>query len=427
MTENAGGKVVAFERPAAYWLNKARAVKSPARLPDAARMYRKALDMSGNPDAALELARVYLDMQCFAAAEAALLRAVARQGLTPRACLLIGRCALQMGDEALAERALETCMRTAPGSPDADEAQETLWAYPWGDENVPRAANRLRVMCLQGEDADTPEKADRRFKRAVALSDTLEKTVYLAQMLLAAQFPPDVSRRLPREKLTHYALLMLRVQTVLSAGQAALAAQTLAAAAAGCESFAEAHAVCYVSMQCGVTDAAIALCERRLSRAPYSADAMRLYARCLAARGEGERAAAMNDRARAMDQMTNDSTLAARDALEDAVYAVPQRLRRGALNRLLHYLALKLTDDLPDETVYAVAVPAWRAMNAASKRLCADERDEDWYAAFTVYTLAAAGREARAEEILRSARRRRRVRRLVARLNRLRRPLKQIP
>ncbi len=426
MTENAGGKIVAFERPASYWLSKARAIKAPSRLPDAARMYRKALEKSGDPDVALELARVYLDMQCLAAAEVTLLRAVARQGLTPRACLLIGRCALAMGDEALSERALEQCMHLSPGSVDADEAQDMLWSYPWGDENIPRFSARLRVMCLQGEDAQTPELADKRYKRASKLADTVEKTVYLAQMLVTAQLPRDLSFRLPREKLNHFALLLLRLQTVIAAGQTALAEETLATMASSCELFAEAHAFCYVAKACNLIDSAVSLCEERLSKAPYSADYMRLLAMCLLARGDKDRAITIFDKARSLDQLTTDSTLAARDALEDALFAVPPRLKKSPLNRLLHFLALTLQDDLTDETIYAIAAPAWRALNDRAKRRCEDQKDIDWYAAFVVYTLSAAGKKSRADDVLSKTKRKRHVKRLIARLNRLRRPLMQI-
>lgn len=426
MTDNAGGQVVAFERPAAYWLSKARAIKAPSRLPDAARMYAKALDKSGDPAVALELARVYLDMQCVSAAETTLLRAVARQGLTQRACLLIGRCAMQFGDESLGERALEMCMRLSPGTPDADEAQETLWSYPWTDESIPHYAARLRIMCLQGEEADNKIKADRRYRRAAKLANTLEKTVYLSQMLMATQFPVDISARLPREKLMHYALLSLRVQALSAAGQKQVAEQILSSASAGADTLSEMRALCHIAVCAGVAESMLALCERRLSQAPWSADMLRLYARCLLSCGDRERAAAMLDRAHALDQLPTDSTLASRDALEDALCAVPPRLRRGPLNRLLHFLTLTLVDDLPDETIYLIAAPAWRALTPAAKRRCEDDRDADWYTAFVVYTLSAAGKEARAAAVLENARGKRHIGRLVARLNRLRRPLKQI-
>ena len=48
--------IVPFERPAAYWAVNARTHYSPAQLPDAARMMRKALEKSGDTGLALELA-----------------------------------------------------------------------------------------------------------------------------------------------------------------------------------------------------------------------------------------------------------------------------------------------------------------------------------------------------------------------------------
>ena len=47
--------VVPFERPAAYWAVRARKHYSPRKLPDAARLMRKALEKSGDPGLALEL------------------------------------------------------------------------------------------------------------------------------------------------------------------------------------------------------------------------------------------------------------------------------------------------------------------------------------------------------------------------------------
>ena len=43
------GKVVPFERPAAYWAVKARRHYTPAQLPDAARLMRKALEKRKGP------------------------------------------------------------------------------------------------------------------------------------------------------------------------------------------------------------------------------------------------------------------------------------------------------------------------------------------------------------------------------------------
>ena len=73
-------KVVPFERPASYWLKKARKAYKPDRLPEAARLMRKALEQGGDSHTALELAAIYRSMLCIGAAERYLMKAAAEGG-----------------------------------------------------------------------------------------------------------------------------------------------------------------------------------------------------------------------------------------------------------------------------------------------------------------------------------------------------------
>ena len=79
-------KVVPFERPASYWQKKARKAYKPDRLPEAARLMRKALEQGGDSHTALELAAIYRSMLCISAAERYLMKAAAEGGITPQLC-----------------------------------------------------------------------------------------------------------------------------------------------------------------------------------------------------------------------------------------------------------------------------------------------------------------------------------------------------
>ncbi len=131
--------VVPFERPAAYWAGKARKHYIPSQLPDAARLLRKALEKSGDISLALELSEIYSAMECYTAAERCLIRCFARLGMTGSLCYAIGCCALNRGDESLAEQALDQSLRLEPDGYYAERAQEMLENYPWHwDAPVPR-------------------------------------------------------------------------------------------------------------------------------------------------------------------------------------------------------------------------------------------------------------------------------------------------
>ena len=77
----APGNVVPFERPATYWVNRARQYRKPGQLPDAARLMRKALSAHPDPALQLELAQIYLGMASYTASERCLLQARPRQPL----------------------------------------------------------------------------------------------------------------------------------------------------------------------------------------------------------------------------------------------------------------------------------------------------------------------------------------------------------
>ena len=133
--------VVPFERPAAYWATRARRHYTPARMPEAARLMRKALEKSGDPAMALELARIYAGMGCYTAAEKCLSQAIMRGGLTGDACFTLGECAMNRGEDALAEHAFEGSLRLDPQGVFSMQAQYMLESYPWPWEKpLPRGA-----------------------------------------------------------------------------------------------------------------------------------------------------------------------------------------------------------------------------------------------------------------------------------------------
>lgn len=423
--------VVPFERPAAYWRSRARRHDTPEKRPDAARMLRKALEKTGDPATALELARVYMDMGCFTAAERYLARAAVRDGLTGESCFLLGCCALNRGEWALAEDAFDACQRVAPDSEWADRAQDLLETVPWPREERKRGRARSDTLCLRAREAllaERPAQARDLANRAWKKGKSSETA-----LLMGTVQPPQkalpyfafAAREAPRalQPQLLWAVAAGRAGDFPAAWTALVRAQALCATISDFEEF------CAAAWETGAEEMALGNVTKELERMPASVDFLRLKYLCQ--KKTGEEAAARRTLETLLDIDPDDAAglwyrrhpedgrlyegrKVLLSALACQLRSVPQRLRYGRLNRLLHGLVMALRDDLPPGPIYHLVPLLWRRMPEAEKRAC-DEGDPYIPFCLGLFILTACGKKERAEELYRFAPCKRRVRRALRR------------
>ena len=425
--------VVPFERPAAYWAVRARRHYTPAQLPDAARLMRKALEKSGETTLALELSQIYGGMECYTAAERCLIRASARLGLTGSVCYAIGCCALSRGQEELAERALDQSLRLEPDGVFADQAQDMLDLYPWKQERWWPSSARGEWMLRRSRErmADgNAQEALRLAKAAWKKARTPDIALWLGELL-----PPEkgiryltfAARGLPGEWRPR--LLLARACAAL--GRREEARRLLALARMLCVAMDQAEAFCQTAWDMGEGEQALALVNERLDRSPASVDYLRLKYLCLRHLGQDAKAQrtlatvldidpddaeALHYRRHPEDQGLFRGRLDLLSALGSLVYAMPDRLRRGPLNRLLHLMVMYLKDQVDQERIYRLVPPLWRKLTRAEKRAC-DER-RHYPLAFAAWLLLCSGRADAARQIVDQSPGRKRLLRLLRRFDR---------
>lgn len=434
MTDNRR-TVVPFERPAAYWAVRARRHYTPARLPDAARLMRKALEKSGDTGMALELAQIYAGMECHTAAERCLVRAVARGGLTGGICFSIGCCALSRGQEDLAERALDLSLRLDPGGAFADQAQDTLDLYPWlQQECLPRGARGETLLQWAKEALALGDE-----KRALSLARRSWEKSHSAQgaMLLGALLPARESvpyfafavRHLPGEDRP----LLLLTRACFENGQTDAARRHLNRARALCSTIAQAEAFCAVAWEMGETEAALHLIREKLEHFPASVDYLRLKYLTLKRAGDEtgaartletlldidpDDAAGLWYRRHPEDLKPYPGRMMLLTALGCQIDAVPPRLKYGPLNRILHLMTIGLADTLDAPVIYRLLPPLWKHLSPAEKRSCDEHRSTHYPLAFGLYLLLITGNQDRAREFYQSAPGKKRAKRALRRFAR---------
>lgn len=424
--------VVPFDRSAAYWAARARRHYTPAKLPDAARLMRKALETSGDGAVALELAEIYSGMECETAAERCLLKAIAREGLTGGACCAAARCAFARGDEGLAEAALELCLRLDPEGPYADQAQWLLENHPWEDDPLPPRCARSDTLCRRGRAALLEGDMER--ARSLAWQ-AWAKGRFADSALLFASFLRLPQARLPylafaakRRPESLPALLML-AQCSQQAGAARQARLQMLHARALCETVAQGEAYCAAAWAMQQPELALSLCAEALGRAPASVEYLRL--KYLSLRRMGDQAGAQRALQTLLDVDPDDAAglwyrrhpedlrlyaprMMLFSALASQIYsAVPPR-KTGPLNRTLHLLVISLQDSLTSETIYRLVPPLWRRMRPSERAAC-DRREPRALLCLSAYALARAGRTESAASLIAAAPGRKRILRTVRR------------
>ena len=431
----ARGKVVPFERPAAYWAVRARRHRAPDRRGDKARLLRKALEKSNDPAIALELAGLYADMDCCTAAERYLLQAVLTGGLTGDVCFLIACCALTRGDQALGEEALDASLRLAPEGRHSERAQELLENYPWAYDAPKPGTARSDTLCCRAREALAAGRRGEALE-AAKLAWRRGKTRDAA-WLLGAMLPPEEGEGILREGLRLSGGMPEGRFSLAEAcgrlGKEAEARRELEAAFSGCDTLRRCEGFCLAAWRAGCPDLALRLTEEKLRRMPGSVEYLRLKYLCLKRLGrdaqakgtlealleiDPDDAAALWYRRHPGETHLDAGSGAILTVLGAMVRSVPGRLRRGPLNRLLHMLTMMLAERADIAVIYRAVPPAWRKLSPAEKRALDDRRAPALAAALAAYALLAAGKPEAAAELIALAPGRKRALRLIRRLAR---------
>ena len=428
--------VVPFERPASYWVVKARRHAAPAQLPDAARMMRKALEKSGDSHLALELSQIYARMHCYTASERYLMRACAREGLTGTVAFLTGCAALNRGEEDLGERAIDLSLRLEPDGPFAEQAQDILEIYPW--RQTP-----FRPRCARGEELC--------YQSRVALSMGRRKdALRLAEKAWNRAHTPDIALQLgvllPPERGMIYLTYAAQKQSAAlrpwlclaaacyQAGKTEQAKTALEQAQKRCETITDAEIFCQTAWQTGQTALALSFVQEKLQKMPASTDYLRLKYLCLLRLREN--GAAMRTLDMLLDIDPDDvSALRYRlnphqsaidperrmllSVLGSIVSSAPERLKRGRLNRVLHLLVMTLDGLLTPHVIYRLLPPLWKKLTNAEKWACDDRRTSFYPLAFSVYLLLLSGQAAQAKQFFENAPGKKRILRFLTRALRL--------
>lgn len=409
--------VVPFDRPAAYWANRARRHDTPARRQDAARLMRKALEKSGDPRMAMELYRIYADMECHTAAERCLATATVRGGLTGEICFGIGCCALNRGDETLAERALEQSLHLEPNGLYAEQIQDLLESYPWTKEDLPPRGARGETLFTQAQRALAAGSSG----EALALAKKAWKKShsYDIALLLGALLPPAKAifpltfacRRMPAQQSGHLMLALAKHH----AGQSEHARIHMMIALMLCGAYHQVEKFCAAAWEMNMAQEALSLVEMHLNASPASADYLRLKYLCLKRLGKDhlanralsslmemdpDDASALWYRRHPEEMQLYPGRMMMLYALAARVYALPERLRPGPLNRMLHRLTMMLSDILQAPVIYQLLPPLWRRLSPAEKAACDAQGNIHYPLTFCLYILLRTGYFHKARELL---------------------------
>ena len=424
--------VVPFERPAAYWAVRARKHYSPRKLPDAARLMRKALEKSGDAGLALELSEIYAGMECYTAAERCMLRAAARQGLTGRLCYLIGWCALSRGEEELAERALDQSLRLDPDGIYSERAQDILEYYSWQWESPRPHCARGEELCRLSVRAVGTERAVALARKAWIKGRSPRTALWLGTLLPPGEARPYLrlaAQRLPDEMRPHLHL----ASASAALGDLPDVRRQLQLARRACRTLTDAELFCAAAWDMDRPRAALELVNDKLERSPASVDYLRLkYLTLRRIPGEEEQARRTLETLLEIDPDDGDGLYYRRhpeelglnaqrtlmlSVLGSLVYCLPDRLKMGPLNRMLHLFTVSLAGDAEPEEVYRLLPEAWKKLTAAEKYSADEYRTPQITVALAVYVLLRLGRKEPAERLFAVSRGKKRMLRLLKRLS----------
>ncbi len=426
-------KVVPFERPAAYWVSKARKCRGRTRLTDAAPLLRQAYRQSGEDDVAMELVGTYCAMECHSAAHRVIAQVLEKNPRCAEAYYMLGLSALSQQQEALAEDALATALMLGRDSAFADDAQDILSSYAWHDEpHPPRGARAetLYAQALRYLNAGNTEKAAEYLRKSLCRGFTPRASALLGEIFLRVRGYAAASalllRALAADRMNiPYALLLS--EAFFGMNMQEMAQKVLSSAAPLCQTHKELALLAEVCVRLGRPQIASERLEQALRTAPQSNDLLFILAALRSATGDFMGAKSLLHTILMRDPEDADAISALkmikfrpvpfnRIGLEEELAALCARKPvRGdaALKRLLHGLTISLNGDLSYATIETLVGYAWRRMNPIQKMHCDMSRQHLWPRAFYQYLCEKAGLKRRRPALYRGKGYGRRVRRML--------------
>ena len=426
--------VVPFERPASYWVSRARKCRGRSRLPDAAKMLRQAYLSEQDDGVAVELAAAYIAMGCLSAAERVLYTVLKRSPNCAAAYYHIAMCAFLRHDERLAEDALCKCLHADAFSPYADDAQDMLNNYDWHDEPVrPRSARALAMydQALDAlEEGDTP-LATERLSKSLSHTGTPKAFALLGELCLTAGRPKEafayISAALKGD-MSNVTTALLWCRAVYEAtAEKQVVRLMLKALQGSLDTYAQ--WALYARECCATKNAPMAAraLEDAVRGAPQSTELMYILAAVMRASGDTERAKKLLDTILTIDPEDYDARVALKrmpyfsfpferqrpyDADIAALCAREEITGDARFKRLVHGLTISLGGALSYGAVRKMAACAWARMNEKQRKLCDRSRDDLWPRAFNRYLRKVAGLGDARAPLYREKRGARRVRRM---------------
>lgn len=397
--------IVPFERPAGYWVRKARRHQNDEKLSRASALLREAYRKTGDRHLALELAETCCQMGCNAAAQRIAEELLEKDPGCSGAYYILGLTSLAWQDERLADDALATCLIRDRAGEYAEKAQAVLNDYAWRMDPVfPRSA-RAETLHLQGLDAywaGNWEKAEDLLVRSAGSgkrpqAETLLGETYLRQGRAKEALPllQRAMKKLPGRPTQR----LLLAQTLCALGRKKLAAELIRKTLPDCRSVPE---LALAAESCLYAGRADLICEKLLSelaQQPQSNDLRYLLGAVYANNWELEKAIKCFLAVLSADPDDRDAAAALkltglgpvpldRPPAAPFVYSLCARppLRGDPeLMRLCRGLTICLGGALRWQTVFTLCKDRWRRLNPVQKRACDRSPRPCWPWAFYLW------------------------------------------
>lgn len=403
--------IVPFERPASYWVSRARKCRGRTRLSDAAPLLRQAYRQSGSDDVALELAGAYCAMECYSAARRVLAQVLTQNPRCAEAYYILGVTALAQRDEGLAEDALATSLTVGGDSGFADDAQDLLNNYDWHDAPSFLRGARGETLYLQALDAlrdGDVNAAALKLRKAVSRSPHPQACALLGEICLKTGKLNEACTyllRAARIQQDNVPCALLLCEALCALDQKQTACVLLSAVSGSCETHAQMALLSEACCEAGHPEIAKDRLEKALKLAPQSNDLMLILAAVRRFEGDMEGAQRLLHTILTRDPEDCDAVSALkllkvrpipfeRPRMDDGLSALcarPAYLGDAALKRLIHGLTISTDGALSYSSIVKLVTHAWSRMNKLQRKTCDTSRLNLWPRAFYLYLMEKAG------------------------------------
>ena len=405
------GNITPFERPAVYWVRRARRHMDRERLSEASALLREAYRQTGQGEIALELAETHCGMGSYMAARRIAEDLLARDPDCAGAYYVIGLVSLAYDDERLADDALATCMTKDTSGEYAEKAQNLLNEYLWRQDPLfPRdaRAQALHAQALDALWAGEKDRAEALLRKAVRQGKRPQAETVLGEILLrqgkakeALRLFQRAQKKLPGRPTQR----LLLAQALCAGGWISLANAWLEKTVPLCESIPELTLAAESCLYAGCRDLIITRIREVQKEMPLSNDLTYLLAAIYADSWDFEKA--LHQLMIILDRDPEDrDALAAlriiglgpvpleRPPIADFVYRLclrPPIRGDAALKRLAHGLTVSMGGAVRWQTVYKLTESAWRHLSPLQKKICDRDREAYWQNAFYLWLRQCSG------------------------------------